>query len=1132
MIGRAHPILWRVLGAVLTVLLIGMAGLVWRLGQGPIDVSFLTPLLEEQMADAPVRLRIGETALAWEGSDRPLSMALSDVRLIDPVDGQPVATLPYVLVSVSGPALLSGRIVPTRMSFDDLDLRLQIDPLGNLDLGLAAVAPDAVPPETLPLPAIDDHRPAVTEPAADPASERAGPDPSGSPVELSAAAPEPDAVSQLLRALATPADVDPAGMAALSQIDVRNASLTVFDGQTGREWQVRRLDASVERSGAIVTGSARAEVMLGDTGVPVEIVGTADPAAGTGTARARLVNLNPAALAAQEPRLADLAGLDLPIALEAEADFTGTALPDWVHVEATVGTGEVTIPQLYTRPLAVARGRAGIDIDLLLRTVTVDALEVDFGGPRITATATLTEAGDLIDVVADGRVTDLPVDLLDRYWPDQLTGGGRRWITANINRGSVEEAAAGVHLQIPRDGAAAAEPRVLDLTGHIDFVGATLNVLGQPRDGIAEEDWFPLITGIDGRATFTADEFRVTTRSGQLAGIAVPESDILIDGFDADVERIEIDTVVSGPVPNILSVLDREPLGFVRRLGIAPDQAQGDAAGRLRFAFPLTRDLTFDDVRLAAAANLMDGALPDLLDRIALTDLDGAMTLDGSGLTLTGTGAANGVPASFTWVEPFSGPGGTVIEADAVLDDADRAALAVIPEVGDLAGPVAARMVYRSAEDSIAITADLAEAEAALPELNWRKPAGLPGTLALTLRLEEGEVRRIDPLEIATEALTANGRLTLTEAGDDIARLEVDRLRFAGTDARIVAVRGPLGLDMTVTGQSLDLVTLFNDPLGRRVEDWSLEDRRDRLARQVDTPTAGPAETPSVGAGSAAAAPEDPPGPPIAATVALDRVRVLPDTIVTDVSGTVGIVDGSVVTLDIAAALESGAPFDVRQAPEGSGEAVLLQITAEDAGALIAGLGITDSLRGGTVVLDGRRETPDAPIVGTVTLDDLLLVDAPIMARVLAAVSLVGLADAANTEGLRFTRVQSGFRLDDGLIEISDGLASGSSLGISADGAVDLDADLIDIRGTIVPVAGVNRVIGAIPLLGTLLTGGDDGGLIGFTYAMNGDLADPDIGVNPLSALAPGFLRRLFFEQGNPGAALSERREEGASAAN
>jgi hypothetical protein len=70
----------------------------------------------------------------------------------------------------------------------------------------------------------------------------------------------------------------------------------------------------------------------------------------------------------------------------------------------------------------------------------------------------------------------------------------------------------------------------------------------------------------------------------------------------------------------------------------------------------------------------------------------------------------------------------------------------------------------------------------------------------------------------------------------------------------------------------------------------------------------------------------------------------------------------------------------------------------------------------------------------------------------------------------------------------------------------------MDLRGVATP-GGLNRVFGEVPLIGGLLGGGEDEGLVGLTFSAQGSLADPKLRTNPISALAPGFLRKLFETQ-------------------
>ena len=55
----------------------------------------------------------------------------------------------------------------------------------------------------------------------------------------------------------------------------------------------------------------------------------------------------------------------------------------------------------------------------------------------------------------------------------------------------------------------------------------------------------------------------------------------------------------------------------------------------------------------------------------------------------------------------------------------------------------------------------------------------------------------------------------------------------------------------------------------------------------------------------------------------------------------------------------------------------------------------------------------------------------------------------------------------------------------------------------------LNSLLGNIPGLGDVLVGPKGGGVFAATYQVSGALVDPDVTVNPLSALAPGILRGL-----------------------
>jgi hypothetical protein len=74
---------------------------------------------------------------------------------------------------------------------------------------------------------------------------------------------------------------------------------------------------------------------------------------------------------------------------------------------------------------------------------------------------------------------------------------------------------------------------------------------------------------------------------------------------------------------------------------------------------------------------------------------------------------------------------------------------------------------------------------------------------------------------------------------------------------------------------------------------------------------------------------------------------------------------------------------------------------------------------------------------------------------------------------------------------------------------MDFTSDKVSLNGTFVPAFTVNNFFSKIPVFG-LFMGGSNEGLFGVNYGITGSMNSPALNVNPLSAIAPGFLRKIF----------------------
>jgi hypothetical protein len=98
---------------------------------------------------------------------------------------------------------------------------------------------------------------------------------------------------------------------------------------------------------------------------------------------------------------------------------------------------------------------------------------------------------------------------------------------------------------------------------------------------------------------------------------------------------------------------------------------------------------------------------------------------------------------------------------------------------------------------------------------------------------------------------------------------------------------------------------------------------------------------------------------------------------------------------------------------------------------------------------------------------------------------------------------------------IRDGVVRGPTVGATIDGTIDYVRDDMRLRGTFVPLYGINNMFGKIPIFGIFLGGGTNEGLLGITYEASGPPSSPRITVNPISAVAPGLFRKMLPGPGN-----------------
>jgi hypothetical protein len=1016
-------LLLEVLAGLLAVIIIAGGVVAVRLQeQAPLQLSFLTPYLEQSLnqIDPNIRVRIGNTLLTWSGWKGPLDLRARDVQVSDAA-GQGVATLPDISVSLSLRALLIGEIAPSAIEVVGPRLIMVRTEEGRLQLGFGESEEDAAKPLA------------------------------------------PDVALVLLK----PADDE----GHLRRISVRQASVIVLDRRARETWRLPVVDFQLRRSrqGARLDANASLVQAVGTAAVRAELSVPADqrPA----SAAIEVAGLDPRSLAVltgipEIERLRLIVGGTLSGSIERSGEVSE------MRFSLAAGQGFIALPELYPQPLPVAgaslRGRMLDGFDRL----ELDQAELTiFNGPVLTLSGTAAglASPDLVKVKALLSGGAAATETVLRYWPETLGRGARGWIAENITGGKVEEGRIELALAIPR--AAPQEAQLEHAEGYFRARGLTVTYL----------KGLPPLEDVVGEGRLAGNSLTMTIASAHVGALVATGGTVEVAGLDQEPQIVTIDGRVKGPVREALELLDRDRLGYPRKMGLDPKTASGSSEAHLWFRLPAQKDVDLEDVQIRVEAKLLNAALTEAAFGAPVSDGELDLVVDTEGLSMSGTAAIAGTPSRLEWRENFGkAEFDTRMKAELTPDTRARAALGLHASPW-VEGPTPLEILYtRSGENATAeVTADLTRAALAVEPIGWSKEPGVPGHARATLSLRKLDVISLEKVSLEAGDLSLAGRVLIGSATGAPTRLAFDHLAWGGS--RLQLVEATLGQSISVR-------------IGAGVLDAApfIDRRKQEQATQ--------------GA-------EEEPGPAFRLTAPqLTELRTGDDRSLAPASIDVSHNGDRWQSADISGGLPGGKKMSVHYGLDPATGRRELRIRSDDAGALLRTARIVETVVGGVLSVEGQAEQPGlaAPLRVRAEMQDYRVVRGKVMAKILQEAKLADINSLLAREGIPFARFTGKMRLSDEGIEIEKARAYGAALGITAQGKIDLDSDRIGIEGTIVPAYVVSQIVGEIPLIGRILTGGEGEGLFAATYRAEGPLDDPKVSVNPLAALAPGFLRGLF----------------------
>ncbi|MCL2673181.1 MAG: AsmA-like C-terminal domain-containing protein [Alphaproteobacteria bacterium] len=579
---------------------------------------------------------------------------------------------------------------------------------------------------------------------------------------------------------------------------------------------------------------------------------------------------------------------------------------------------------------------------------------------------------------------------------------------------------------------------------NVDSINGQARVMGAT---VRYLEGLPPVIGMDGTAHITLDRIDIDILSGESNGLNIEKARVSFTDLQSTTKPVtmSVDLNASGSIGDAVSILSLPPFELTQDLGLEDGQVSGTGKAHIKLSLPLVDNLTFDMVNTDVQASAVDARLSDIFAGRDLTAQALDLSLDNRGMRIQGETLFGKIPIKAVFRQNFR-TGGKVFSLDFLpMSKADDWFY-----IRNNAPYNVTVSLDKKGYGTIKGDGNITASQLDIAFLGYSKPAGSQARMTVDGAFGKGRITRLD--------VKVDGEYRLDLALDKAV------VKTAATDAefRYDFLQKPPRIDVIAqrfyAGPLMEILPdIIKDGGGRR-----------------------------------------------------DGGFIMP--ILDAAIGTVMFGTGGHMTALVMKTGSDGNIWATAQLPNRGGRVSVdyhndrLEVKIPDFGSFLEIVHSNDKIRSGNFALSASRKADRWS--GGITMRDFYLIRAPTAAKIISMAGLTSILDILHGQGIRFDKLTTEFSLEDGVFSIKDALMRGSSLGISADGTFNMKTDWLDMRGTVLPMYFLNSLLGRIPLIGGLFRWESGDALIGVNYRVDGNFNNPNISVNPLSVITPGFLRR------------------------
>ena len=870
--------------------------------------------------------------------------------------------------------------------------------------------------------------------------------------------------------LAPPSAMNATGY--LRQISLSKTAINITDELSGDIWQIPNATMDIKRVEDGLNLVLQGELNFENANnIPLFASIDYSTKEEKATTKIRISEFVPKNVAGSVEGLSGLATLDIPISGVVDFSLDKTFSLPVIDFAIDVREGMVNPAQIYTEPIKIDAAMINGHFITSADKVAFDEFYLQFDGARVTAEGEISSFRENPDILISAVVTDLPMLSLKTYWPPEFVKNARAWVEKNITDGMIPNGELKFNItpdmwaleQLPEDA----------FTFNFDIVDAQSHYL-KPM---------PQLNHVMAKASLKYNYFHVNVASAKVQNVDIENAVLhFYDIAQKGESYAHFEIPINGRVEEILEIIDYKPFEFPSRYGIKKDTILGSAKTLLTLDFPLIQDIKAVDIDFDVQADVMNLNIPKLTESLTISEGTMNLAVNGERLSSKGDIVLNGINFAAEWSEDFSKSGEYstkyVIEGDVEGNDWNNLDLPFEPYVSGPAHGVLTLFGNGAGLEKGEGSFDLNNSEIEFEPLGWSKDINEIAKTDFTLMFKDNGHVSVNDISFNSDSLTGN--FDLDHNGERTTRLMINGLKSADHDFT--------GLFEWDTPNKLYQVSLKGEKFNAKpIMDIILNPAEEE--DEADLPDFNLAGS-------------------------IESVAMYNDVMMAETTVLAGYLDNEVVDFGYNGNWNDDRKLSILIASNDDVASPVQRLTLQtnDAGQALRALDFFTSGDQGDLLIEADMQKLEKgfSLEGTIEAKKFTIADSKVFSELLAAKEFAKAQEELEENGLSFESFDSDFVQYDEVLTFTSGSAKGPTLGVTIDGFMDQKYDDISLGGTIIPAYGLNSLLSNIPLLGTILAGGKGEGVFAATYEMSGSIEDPDVNINPLMALAPGILRKIF----------------------